>query len=157
VLSNPLVAASLVGVLYNVLMGAAPLPRGAVSMSVEALCETFSFCALFLVGNGCIGSGTSLRGRGVFKPAFLTLAKILITPILMQAIFVVLNRALSELPAAGEGTARGGGQGPANRTQQANRTQHVQAFMYIYGSLPTAPSTLIVANQYVFVVCLFIE
>ena len=66
VVSNPLVAASLAGVLYNVVFDGHALPD-TVKMSVDALCATFPFCALFLVGNGCIGSGASLQGRGVLS------------------------------------------------------------------------------------------
>eukprot|EP00746_Dinoflagellata_sp_MGD_P145281 gnl/MRDRNA2_/MRDRNA2_77913_c0_seq1.p1 gnl/MRDRNA2_/MRDRNA2_77913_c0~~gnl/MRDRNA2_/MRDRNA2_77913_c0_seq1.p1 ORF type:complete len:691 (+),score=74.34 gnl/MRDRNA2_/MRDRNA2_77913_c0_seq1:279-2075(+) len=119
---NPLVVASLGGILYNVLARYwmwSKMPD-ALLMPLTMAANAFPCCALFLVGHGMVGQISAITGSEFLKPLSLVMMKLIISPIVFQSAMRLV------------------GGSTANELQ----------FAYIYGTFPPAPSTIVIAAQY---------
>ena len=92
VITNPLVAASFAGIAYNLIFDASPFPKP-IETVLHTVGAAFPPAALFLVGHGCIGSGANLRGGRFVQPLVLTVAKVVVTPIIMQELVRAISSA----------------------------------------------------------------
>jgi len=116
-LLNPIVAASVVGLAVNLIKGSHPLPE-VLSMTVDIPASAFSCCALFMVGHGILEATTVGGDASIREAIFLALLKLLIMPIALQTALKFYNQ-----------------------------SDEILEFGYIYGTIPTAPSTIVVAAQ----------
>ena len=80
-----------------------------------------------------------LHRHGMFKPTLLTLFKVYLTPIVMQEIMRLVSTMMHSTNT--DAAAR-------LNISNDDRLKHIQSFIFIYGGLPAAPSTIVIANQY---------
>lgn len=123
VLLNPLVVSGFSGLMYKILLYphvAGGLP-GFLELPLTTAKNAFPCCALFLVGHGLLASGEESASGSFVAPIFLTTMKLVFTPICMQVCVRLLWRGMTcDMDVA-------------------------QTFAYLYGTLPTAPSTIVIA------------
>eukprot|EP00928_Gymnodinium_smaydae_P032184 TRINITY_DN23375_c2_g1_i2.p1 TRINITY_DN23375_c2_g1~~TRINITY_DN23375_c2_g1_i2.p1 ORF type:complete len:640 (-),score=41.16 TRINITY_DN23375_c2_g1_i2:320-2239(-) len=121
-LFNPLVFSSIIGLLYKIVLSShveGGLPTF-VSTPLETVKAAFPCCALFLVGHGLLVKGANSDGDNSFwGPLFLAGVKLVFTPICTQLCIRALTSSCSDTDLE---------------------------FGYLYGTLPAAPSTIVVAS-----------
>lgn len=125
-ITNPLIVASLVALLVNVTYGP-ELPRFITRVSTT-IAASFAAPALFVIGLSMFGKFQLL----IRSPSDLVLSlslvftKLMILPNLMRLLTMLI------LP----------------RYLPADESSYLRDFSYLYGSLPTAPTAVLIAQQY---------
>ncbi|KAK7230910.1 secretin-like G protein-coupled receptor [Aureococcus anophagefferens] len=118
VVRTPLVACTVAGALFNVVFGPSALPSP-FAMALGALGAAFTPCALFFTGLSLVGKVTKLHPSALLLPGVLSGIKCVVLPI---AIYLAVGLT------GGDGDLRG--------------------FGFVYGAIPTAPSVLVYAHEY---------
>lgn len=121
VLLNPLVVSGFCGVIYKLVVSShvdGGLPEFA-KMPLTTAKNAFPCCALFLVGHGLLATGDTQVEQSWLAPMFLTAVKLLFTPICMQL-------CIRQIVGSDDASLQ---------------------FGYLYGTLPTAPSTIVIASS----------
>lgn len=118
VAKTPIVACSLAGVTWNLALGRGTVP-GPLSYMLKMTGDAFTPCALFFTGLSLVGKVAKLTPSRLLLPATLTVCKVVVLAIVMY---------LAVGLAGGKNAARG--------------------FGFIYGAIPTAPSVLVYAHEY---------
>ncbi|KAJ8600546.1 hypothetical protein CTAYLR_007929 [Chrysophaeum taylorii] len=92
---------------------------GPISFMLETLGDAFTPCALFFTGLSLVGKVARLTPSRLLLPSTLTVCKVIVLPVVVY---------LSVGLAGGNGSTRG--------------------FGFVYGAIPTAPSVLVYAHEY---------
>lgn len=119
VAKTPIVACTVAGVVWNVIIGRGTVPSP-ISFMLETIGGAFTPCALFFTGLSLVGKVNKLTPDRLLLPATLTVCKVIVMPIVIY---------LAVGLAGGDSEARG--------------------FGFVYGAVPTAPSVLVYAQEYV--------
>uniref|UniRef100_A0A7R9U8Y7 DEP domain-containing protein n=1 Tax=Pinguiococcus pyrenoidosus TaxID=172671 RepID=A0A7R9U8Y7_9STRA len=121
-LLNPLVSATLFGLVIN---GAtsAYLPE-VVTMFLDTLGACFTGGVLLLTGMVMVGNARHLRGRGLILPTILSILKLLLMPVAMRYLTYAM------LP------------------PHTDHSTDILNFVFLYGSIPAAASSLVISRYF---------
>ncbi|XP_039755608.1 integral membrane protein GPR155 isoform X2 [Pararge aegeria] len=120
---NPVLVMTVLGIIGNIAF------KHELSFYLTGLLDvfgkSFSATALFLLGLRMVGQITRLKGSALLLPCVLIMVKLIILPVIMREFVSMLDAGFN-----------------------AEETQALSTYAFLYGTIPTAPAVFVFSNLY---------